>query len=167
MQKNLLVFIVIILAVVLNVVFVGVLVQEKDSAGESAFHVASLEVAVKITPFSSTSNLSNLLTVPFVSLSNSSFSPSTEKLTITRVEENLCSSTFIVTVSNNDSQNVTIDSIFVNYYSAKFENKIIIPAISNVNLLFTFSEGITFGHTYEIRILSTEGFSTNYYKTIC
>ncbi len=167
MRKNLLAFLLVIIVLVLNVVLVGVLVLETDRTGDGAFHVASLEVAVKLIPHSSTSDLSNLLIVPSAGLSESSFFKGTEKLAIIRVEENLNSSTFVVTVSNNDSQNVSIDSIFVNYRSAKLENKIIIPAISCVNLLFTFSEGMAFGHTYEIRIISAEGFSANYFKIMC
>jgi hypothetical protein len=34
-------------------------------------------------------------------------------------------------------------------------------------MLFTFSEALSFGRTYEIRILSVEGYSATYYKTIC
>ncbi len=166
-RKNLLAFLIIITVLVLSVVSVGVLVQETDSAGDGAFHFASLEVAVKLIPHSSTSDLSNLLSVPSARLSDSSFSPSTEKLAIARVEENVSSSTFVVTVSNDGSQNVSIDSILVNYNSAKLENEIIMPAFSSVNLLFTFSEGISFGHTYEIRILSAEGLSANYFKIMC
>jgi hypothetical protein len=162
MRKNLLAFL-----IVLNVVLVSVLVQETDRTEDGAHHFPSLEVAVKLIPNSSASDLSNLLSVTSSSFSDSSFSPSPEKLAITMVKENVRSSTFVVTVSNDDSQNVSIDSIFVNYYSAKIENKVIIPAFSSVNLLFTFSEGIEFGHTYEIRILSAEGFSADYFKIIC
>jgi hypothetical protein len=167
MRKNLLAFLIVIIILVLNVVLVCVLVQETDGTRDGAYHFPSLEVAVKSIPRSSTSDLSNLLSVPSSSFSDSSFSPSPEKLAITRVEENVSSSTFVVTVSNDDSQNISIDSIFVNYCSAKLENKVIIPAFSSVNLLFTFSEGIAFGHTYEIRILSAEGFFANYFKIMC
>jgi len=156
---------VIILAVVLNVILIGVLVQTSDNRGSSDVKSVFPEVAVRVISSSSTYNIP-ATTPNFVS--NTSASLNNDKLAIIRVQENLTASTFKVTVSNRDSIKITINSILVNNYPAKLENKTaVIPASSSVELLFTFSEGMMFGHTYEIRILSLEGYSANYYKTIC
>ena len=93
MRKNLLAFLIVIIVLVLNVVLVSVLVQETDRTGDGAHHFPSLEVAVKLIPNSSASDLSNLLSVTSSSFSDSLFSPSPEKLAIAMVKENVRSST--------------------------------------------------------------------------
>jgi len=163
MRRNFLLFLVIILAVVLNVILIGVLVQTSDNRGSSDVKNVFPEIAVRVI-----SSLSNHPAAISNNISNPSLPLKNEKLVITSVQENLTASTFKVSVSNNDSSKLTINSILVNNYPAKLENQTaVMQENSTVELLFAFSEGMLFGHTYEIRILSLEGYSAVYYKTIC
>jgi hypothetical protein len=163
MRRNFLLCIVIIFAVVTNVILIGILVQSSDSMGANNLNNSSPEVTVSVI-----SSKSDLLTTTPNDASNISTALSNEKLIIASVQENITSFTFKVSVTNNDSVQITINNVLVNNYPAILENKTtIISAHSSVELLFTFSEGLLFGHTYEIRILSLEGYSATYYKTIC
>jgi len=163
MRRNFLLCIVIIFAVVTNVILIGILVQSSDSMGANNLNNSSPEVTVSVI-----SSKSDLHTATPNDASNPSTALSNEKLIIASVQENITSFTFKVSVTNNDSVQITINNVLVNNYPAILENKTtIISAHSSVELLFTFSEGLLFGHTYEIRILSLEGYSATYYKTIC
>jgi hypothetical protein len=163
MRRNFLLCIVIIFAVVTNVILIGILVQSSDSMGANNLNNSSPEVTVSVI-----SSKSDLLTTTPNDASNISTALSNEKLIIASVQENITSFTFKVSVTNNDSVQITINNVLVNNYPAILENKTtIISAHSSVELLFTFSEGLLFGQTYEIRILSLEGYSATYYKTIC
>ena len=72
-----------------------------------------------------------------------------------------------VTVSNNHNSQITLANITVNGFPATFEDGIVIPANSNMDLTLKFAEGIIFGDTYEINILSTEGYSAAFYEIVC
>jgi hypothetical protein len=146
MRKILLLLLIIIPVVVLNALLVGILIQTSDNNVDRA----SPRVLVSVIE------------------SNPSLSQSNEKLKIIRVQENLTSSTFKILVSNNYPSNITINSILINCYPAELDDQpTVFPANSEIELLFTFSSGLMFGHTYEIRILALEGYYANYFKTIC
>jgi len=163
MRRNFLLCIVIIFAVVTNVILIGILVQSSDSMGANNLNNGSPEVTVSVI-----SSPSDLPATTPNDASNPSTALSDQKLIIASVQENITSFTFKVSVTNNDSVQITINNVLVNNYPAILENKTtIISAHSSVELLFTFSEGLLFGHTYEIKILSLEGYSATYYKTIC
>lgn len=163
MRRNFLFFLVIILAVVTNVMLIGVLIQSSDNNGASNVNTGSLDITVKVI-----SSSPNFPATTTVDASNPSMALSNERLIITSVRENLTASTFQVFITNNASVQITVNNILVNNYPVKLENETtVLPVRSNVELLFTFSEALSFGRTYEIRILSVEGYSATYYKTIC
>jgi hypothetical protein len=163
MRRNFLFFLVIILAVVTNVMLIGVLIQSSDDNGSGNVNNGSPEITVKVV-----SSSSGFPATTIVDASNPSMVLSNERLIITSVRENLTAPSFQVFVTNNASVQITINNISVNTYPVKLENEtIVLPVRSSVEMLFTFSEALSFGRTYEIRILSVEGYSATYYKTIC
>lgn len=146
MRRRFLLLLIIIPVIVLNALLVGILIETSDNNVNGD----SLKVTVNVVG------------------SNPSISQNNEKLTITRVQENLTASTFMVLALNTYSSDITINSVLINCYPAKlYEEHIVVPTNSEIELLFTFSSGLMFGQTYELRISTLEGYSANYYKTIC
>jgi len=99
-------------------------------------------------------------------ISNSNPPSNTDKLTITNVQTNLTTCSFLVSISNFDSSTVEITNVYVNNYPANFERNITVPKNSTVEVLLTLEDGITFANTYQIRLLSSEGQSAVFYKMI-
>jgi hypothetical protein len=166
MRKTLLATI--ILSVVLNIIFVGVLVQKTDNSDNDVYvNIPTPKVLVEpVSSSSQTDNPNNSSMPDTTATTNSSFNENTEKLAITNVQANLSAGTLLATVSNGGSSKITITDIFVDYYAAKLENQTVIPANSSIKLLLTFADGIIFRGTYEIKIVTLEGYSTEYFKLI-
>ena len=97
--------------------------------------------------------------------SSNSF-PNTDKLTITSVQTNFTEGSFLVFISNDNSQ-ATITDVFVNGCPANLEKNVVIPANSSLALLLILPDGIIFARTYEIRLLSSDGQSALFYKIVC
>jgi hypothetical protein len=122
--------------------------------------------AVNVDNLTSKISVSVIPTYLTPSATNSLHSPITDKLVITNVQINLTAASFLVSISNDNSSQTAIANIFVNNYPASLEKDITIPGNSNIKLLLTLTDGIIFGQTYQIRLLSSEGQSSIYYEII-
>lgn len=159
MRKNL-PLIIFVFAVVLNVTVLGLLATESSTQNSDAANVADLTPKVLV---------STIPSAPLIapnSTSNISLSSSTDKLTITSVQVNESADTLLVSVYNNGSSELAITNVCVNNYTVNLEKSIAITANSNIKLLLTLTDGITFANTYQIKLLSSEGYSATYYEII-
>ena len=163
MRKYLLILI-IVFSFVLNVAALGVLIQvANNNSIESNTRLVDQKFPLNaITQL----NLSSTAT-PSQQSSSPNTSNSTYELFISDVLTNLTERTMTVTVSNNHNSQITLANITVNGFPATFEDGIVIPANSNMDLTLKFAEGIIFGDTYEINILSSEGYSAAFYEIVC
>jgi hypothetical protein len=166
MRKKFLPLIFIVCAV-LNIIVIGLLVHPSDNKGTTSFDNTSQNVIVTTIPSAHTSFGNPQFSSVTTDSSNSSVQKNTDKLTITSVQANLSAGTLLVSASNYYSSQITITNLFIYDYPVKLENGITIPANSDISLLLTFTGGITFRNTYEIRLLTLEGFSADYYKLVC
>jgi len=149
-KKYLAIISLIAFAIILNAVVLGTLVSQPKTQKSAGI----------------VDNSASKITVNIISASLSSSSLNTDKLTITRVQANLTTGSFLVSISNDNSSQKTITNIFVNNYSANLENDIVIPGNSSIKLLLTLTDGIIFGQTYQVRLLSSEGQSEIYYAIV-
>ena len=159
MRKNL-PLIIFIFAVVLNVTVLGLLATEPSTQNNDTANVADLTPKVLVSTIPSAPLLAPNST------SNISLSPSSDKLTITSVQVNESAGTLLVSVYNIGSTEVAITNVNVNNYAVTLEKSIVITANSNINLLLTLADGITFANTYQIKLQSSEGYSATFYKII-
>jgi hypothetical protein len=155
MRRRFVLILLISFAVVSSILLAGFLLEENvnswnsaSSAGDSAFNIVVLPVSQILSKTSST----------FSDEGN---------LTIAGVEENLTESTLLVTLSNSDPSNITINSVSVNFNSLMLQEHATIPGNSHIELLLTFSKGLGFGDTYHIGVQTSEGYDAEYYKVIC
>lgn len=87
-------------------------------------------------------------------------------LAITRVQGNAGSSSFLVSVYNNSSADIAITVAYVNGCPINIGKEIPLPANSYVNIALNLTNALVFRSTYQITILSSEGFSSTFYKMI-
>ena len=159
--------ILIIIAVILNSLVLGILVSQSftqkptDSTTIDNHYPNTLNSTLPSTSPSVTSTPSP---APYsVNIPRPYLSPNNDNLAITNVQVNASAGSFLVSVINNGSSELSITSVFVNDCSIKLEKDITMPANSNKILLLTLIKGITIGGTYQIRLVSSEGCSSIYY----
>ncbi len=149
-KKYLVIISLIAFALILNTVVLGTLVsQPKTQKSDGIVDNSASRITVNV--MSASLNL--------ISLSNG-------ELTITSVQANMTTGSFVVSISNDNSSQKAITNLFVNNYSANLENDIVVPGNSSVKLLLALTDGIIFGQTYQIRLLSSEGQSGIYYEIV-
>ena len=154
-KKYLAVISLIVFAFILNAAVLGTLVsQPKTQSSDTIAQDSASKVTVSVNSTSLTS-----------SSMNSSLA-SAGKLTITNVAANWTAGSFLVSISNDNSSQKAIANLFVNNYSANLENNIGVPGNSSIKLLVTLTDGVIFGQTYQIRLLSSEGQSEIYYEIV-
>ena len=164
-KKYSILIIIFVFAIVFNCLLLGILVSQpfaQNSLKQNYFNKPVSKVIASVIP-------TNLLP-PSVALvlspaSNNSF-PNTDKLTITSVQTNFTEGSFLVFISNDNSQAIITD-VFVNGCPAELEKNVLIPANSSIALLLVLPDGIIFARTYEIRLLSSDGQSALFYKIVC
>ena len=149
-KKYLAVISLIAFALILNTVVLGTLVSQPKTQKSDG----------------TADNSASKITVNIISASLNSASLNTDKLTITSVQTNLTTGSFLVSISNDNSSQKTITNLYVNNYSANLQNDIVIPGKSSIKLLLTLTDGIIFGQTYQVRLLSSEGQSEIYYVIV-
>jgi hypothetical protein len=157
MRKYLTIIILITFAIVLNCAVLGILVPQPTAHNDDIpkSKIMGSIVLTSPNPVTDNPNISN------------PYAPSnTDKLTITNVQTNLTTCSFLVSISNFDSSAVEITDVYVNNYPANFEKDITVPKNSTVEVLLTLEDAITFANTYQIRLLSSEGQSAVFYKMI-
>ena len=159
--------ILITIAVILNSLVLGVLVSQSftqkptDSTTIDNHYSNTLNSTI---PSPSPSVTSTPSPVPYsVNIPSPYLSPNNYKLAITDVQVNASAGSFLVSVINNGSSELSIKYVFVNDCPIKLEKDITMPANSNKILLLTLIKGITVGSTYQIRLVSSEGCSSIYY----
>ncbi len=96
----------------------------------------------------------------------SSIKDPTNPLAITNVQGKAGSSSFLISVYNNGSSDITITVAYVNGCQINIGKEIPIQANSNVTLVLNLTKPIVFRSTYQITILSSDGFSSTFYKMI-
>jgi len=154
MQKKYLAAILfIILCIVLNVLFAGALMQKTN---EPVNNIKPLEPTVRM--------VSSFL--PNATIEQSILSTS-YNLVITNVDANYTSNTFLITILNNGSSQITLSSILVNGYSSTMENNIVIPSKNCATLLVDLNDEIVLLRTYEIQVYSLDGNSATFFKVCC
>jgi hypothetical protein len=157
MRKYLTIIILITFAIVLNCAVLGILIPQPTAHNDDTPKSMIMGSIVLTFPNSATDN---------PNISNPYPPSNTDKLTITNVQTNLTTCSFLVYISNFDSSTVEITDVYVNNYPANFEKNITVPKNSTIEVLLTLADGIIFANTYQIRILSSEGQSAVFYKMI-
>ena len=137
-------------ALILNAVVLGTLVSQSKTQKNDG----------------TVDNSASKITVNVISASLNSPSLSNDKLAITSVQTNMTTGSFLVSISNDNSSQKAITNLFINNYSANLQNNIVVPGNSSVKLLLALTDGIIFGQTYQIRLLSSEGQSGIYYEIV-
>jgi hypothetical protein len=162
------IIILVTVAVVLNFIVLGVLTPQSTSqssigntnSDKSISNVTASVLPAYLSPYATL--------IPSAASDNiSNPSSNTDKLTITNVQRNLTAGSFLVSVYNHEPAQVGITDIFVDNCPATLKDYILIPANSSINLLITLKDGIGLVHTYQIRLLSSEGQSATYYEIVC
>ncbi len=151
-------------AAILNCLVLSILVtppSTQDTANTTNIDIPTSKAIASIVPTS----LPLATETPLPESNN--ITPKTDKLSITKVQTNLTAGSFLVLISNYDTSQVTITSVFVNDYPATLEKAVTVPANSNVELLLTLTDHIVFAHTYQIRLLTSEGPSATFYEIVC
>ncbi len=151
-------------AVSLNCIVLSILVNPQspqDTANTTNTKTPTSKVIASIIPTSTP-----LATQTPLSESNN-ITINNDKLSISKVQTNLTAGSFLVLISNYDTSQVTITYVFVNDYPATLEKAVTVPANSNIELLLTLTDHIVFAHTYQIRLLSSEGPSATFYEIVC
>lgn len=163
-KKYLTLIILITFAVILNCVVLSILVSQpsaQDNANTTNIDKQTSKVIASIIPTSS----QPVTKTP--SPTSNNIATNNDKLSITNVQANLTAGSFLVLISNDDTSQVTITNVFVNNYPANLERAVTVPANSNIKLLLTLTDHIVFAHTYQIRLLSSEGQSATFYEIVC
>jgi len=156
--------IVFVFAIVFNCLVLGILISQPY--GQNSLNINYIDkpvtkVIAKVIP-------ANLLppAAPVLLPASNDSPPNTDKLTITSVQTNFTEGSFLVFVSNGNSQ-ATIADVFVNGCPANLEKNVVIPANSSLALLLILPDGIIFARTYEIRLLLSNEHSVLFYKIVC
>ncbi len=163
-RKYSILIIVFVFAIVFNCLILGILVSQpfpQNSLNKNYVDKPVSKVIASVIP----TNLLPSSTLVLSPASSDSF-PNTDKLTITSVQTNFTEGSFLVFVSNDNSQAI-ITEVFVNGCPANLEKNVVLPANSSITLMLVLPDGIIFAHTYEIRLLSSDGQSALFYKIVC
>jgi hypothetical protein len=163
-RKYLVLIIIFVFAIVFNCLVIGILVSQpfaQNSLNMNYIDKPVSKVIARVIP-------RNILpsTSPVLSPASSDSFPNIDKVTITAVQTNFSEGSFLVFISNYNSQ-ATITDVFVNGCPANLEKNLVIPANSSLALLLILPDGIIFARTYEIRLLSSDGQSALFYKIVC
>jgi hypothetical protein len=148
--------ILIVLAVILNCIVMGILVPQQDAQNKRYIAYLDIPVSKVIVSVIPTNLLPSVASTPSPSLN-------TGKLTITSKQTNFTERSFLLTIFNDNTSQAIITDVLVNECPANLEKNIVIPANSNIALLLTLPDGITFARTYKIELLSSEGQSASFY----